>query len=83
MTAGKGKGQRCGRPPSLKSHIRPDASDEFVAQDTEGIDMVKDSAARIQHILDVRLDLPPRCDLDLIGDLYQRLDALHREGTPE
>jgi hypothetical protein len=57
------------------------AEDGFVADTLQWIVRVRDAAAGVEHVLEVWLNLPPACDLDLIGDLDEGLAATDRDET--
>src|SRR5579871_4140783 len=54
------------------------AEDCFVTDTTGWIIWIEDAAARVEHVLEVRLQLPPAGKLDLVGELDKGFAAAHR-----
>src|SRR5262249_29247610 len=72
----------CGdRAASSEGHNAAQSEYSFVADALRRIVRVLDAAAGVEHVLKVRLQLPPTGGLDLVGDLDECLAATHRERT--
>src|SRR5487761_1114867 len=68
---------RANRCQASERNGRPHADNRLVADGLRRIQWILDAAAGIDHVLKIRLQLPPRRDLVLVGELDEVFRAAH------
>src|SRR5487761_103792 len=74
---------RVNRCQALERNVRPYADYRLVADGPRRVQRILDAAAGVDHVLKIRLQLPPRRDLVLVGELDEVFRAAHRNRSAE